>query len=102
MTRQPSEPPGKEQRLLKHARREGRLILAVWALALVWSVGYGYFAGYNRPAGPIPLVLGMPAWVFWSVVVPWALSLLFSIWFCFFYMADDDLGEDRPEGPGHG
>jgi hypothetical protein len=42
----------------------------------------------------------MPDWVFWSVVLPWGLCFLLSIWFCFWYMADDDLGQDVEE-PGH-
>ena len=49
------------------------------------------------------LILGMPDWVFWAVVFPWGLALLFSIWFCFFFMADDDLGQDPEEKEsGHG
>lgn len=98
----PTPPPGKEQRLLRHARREGMLIMTVWAVCLVWSVGSGYLLGYNRNADDIRLILGMPDWVFWSVVLPWALCLLFSVWFCFRYMADDDLGRDPDEGAGHG
>jgi hypothetical protein len=39
--------------------------------------------------------------VFWSIVAPWGIILVFSVWFCFFHMADDDLGQDRDEGPGH-
>src|SRR5262249_49362882 len=92
---------GKEQELLRNARREGRLILAVWAACLVWSVGGGYLYGYRGDPAAIGLILGMPDWVFWSVVVPWVLCLVFSVWFCFGYMADDDLGQDREEGPGH-
>ena len=42
----------------------------------------------------------LPDWVFWGVAFPWGLCLLLSVWFCFRYMADDDLGQDR-EGPGH-
>jgi hypothetical protein len=94
--------PAGEQRLLRHARREGRLILLVWAAALVWSVSAGYLGGYGREPADIALVLGMPDWVFWSVVLPWGLCLLFSVWFCFAYMADDDLGRDPDEGAGHG
>ncbi len=93
---------GKEQRLLRHARREGLLLLAVWAVALAWSVTVAALFGYGRDPHDIGLVLGMPDWVFWSVVVPWGLSLLFSVWFCFFYMADDDLGKDPEEDPPHG
>src|SRR5438105_2429213 len=93
----PPRPRGKEQRLLRHARREGLLIMAVWAACLVWSVGSGYLLGYYTPGSEIRLILGMPDWVFWSVVLPWGLCLLFSVWFCFVYMADDDLGQDQEE-----
>jgi len=96
MTRIP-ETPGKEQQLLRHARREGLLIMVVWAATLVWSVGSGYVLGYHRQAEQIRLILGIPAWVFWSVMLPWAACLLFSVWFCYAYMADDDLGHDPEE-----
>ena len=76
--------------------------MAVWLACLVWSVGSGYVLGYRRDPADVRLLLGMPDWVFWSVVLPWGLCLLFSVWFCFFYMADDDLGEDRYEDRGHG
>jgi hypothetical protein len=90
------ETPGKEQRLLRNARREGLLIMVVWAATLIWSVGSGYVLGY-RPAEEIGLIAGIPAWVFWSVVLPWGACLAFSVWFCFGYMADDDLGQDPEE-----
>jgi hypothetical protein len=91
---QPPETCGKEQRLLRNARREALLIMAVWAAGLIWSVGAGYFLGYHRPPAEIRLIWGIPNWVFWSVVVPWGACLAFSVWFCFAYMADDDLGQD--------
>ncbi len=97
----PPEPAGKEQRLLQNARREGLVILVAWAVALVWSVAGSCLLGYRRAPGDITLVLGMPDWVFWCIVLPWAACVLFSVWFCFFYMADDDLGEDPDEGAGH-
>jgi hypothetical protein len=94
---QPPAPPGKEQQLLRHARREGLLIMTVWAVALTWSVSAGYVLGYSRDPDDIRLILGMPDWVFWAVVLPWGLALLFSGWFCFAFMADDDLGRDPEE-----
>src|SRR5262245_59395351 len=93
--------PTKEQQLLRHARREGSLIMSIWALALVWSITAGYFLGYQRDAASIRLIFGMPDWIFWSVAVPWALCFLFSIWFCFWHMADDDLGQDHAGEDGH-
>jgi hypothetical protein len=113
---QPPARPAKEQQLLRHARRESRLIMLVWALALVWSVSAGYVLGYPaqgphdlrlilgipvRNPDDIRLVFGMPDWVFWAVVLPWGLALLFSAWFCFVFMADDDLGHD-PDEARHG
>ena len=76
--------------------------MVVWAAALVCSVGFAYWRGYGRDPNDILLVLGIPDWVFWSIVVPWVLCLIFSVWFCFRYMADDDLGQDPDEGSGHG
>ena len=76
--------------------------MAVWLAALAWSVGSGYVLGYNRPPENISLILGMPDWVFWSVAFPWVLCFFFSTWFCFFYMADDDLGQDRAGVGDHG
>jgi hypothetical protein len=98
-----STPPpqsGKEQQLLRHARREGTLIMGVWLAALVWSVGGSYLFGYGRDADSIALVLGFPDWVFWNVVVPWAACLAYSVWFCFVTVADDDLGHDPGEAHG--
>ena len=40
-------------------------------------------------------ILGMPSWVFWGIIAPWAVCALFTFWFAGFFMADDDLGEDH-------
>ena len=89
--------PDREQRLLRNARREGLLILFVWAVALLWSVGGGYLFGYNRNAADVQFILGIPDWIFWCVVVPWVVCVAFATWFCFGIMADDDLGRDQGE-----
>jgi hypothetical protein len=99
--KQPPDAARNEQRLLRNARREGLVIMAVWAAALLWNISVGYLLGYHRNPEDIRLVLGMPDWVFWSTVLPWGICLVFSVWFCFVYMADDDLGRDRYEDPGH-
>jgi hypothetical protein len=101
VTKPPAAPAAKEQQLLRNARREGLIIMAVWAAALAWTVGFCYSRGYHRAPEQIQLVFGFPDWVFWGIVLPWALCLAFSFWFCFFFMADDDLGQDRDEGPTH-
>jgi hypothetical protein len=96
-----TKPPAKEQRLLGNARREALLIMAVWAAALVWFVVVGYILGYSREPTEITFILGIPDWVFWSVVLPWIVILVFSVWFCFSFMADDDLGRDQGEDAPH-
>jgi len=82
-----------------HSRREAAIIFGVWATALVWSVPYCYFNGYSTLASPEELqtILGIPSWVFWGVGFPWLLADVFTVWFCFFYMADDDLGEEASD-----
>lgn len=81
-----------------HARREALLILAAFAVCLVWSVSWCYVAGYGEPGvGPPSRVLGMPAWVFWGVLVPWLAADVFAVWFCLFGMADDPLGDSGDE-----
>ena len=80
-----------------HARREAWLILCAWAVCLMWTVGYCAFAGYDVPPEQIQIILGMPSWVFWGVLVPWVAATLFSVWFSLAYIADDDLGESDDE-----
>jgi len=99
---QPPAPRSREQRLLRNARREGLLILAVWLAALAWTMSVAWLAGYGRDPDDVRLVLGMPDWAFWGVALPWLVCLLFSAWFCFGFMADDDLGRDPDPGDGHG
>ncbi|MEZ6067752.1 MAG: DUF997 family protein [Planctomycetaceae bacterium] len=97
-----SEPP--DDPVFLHARREAIVILLVWAACFAWTVPYCYLNGYGAPTDgePIPLVIGMPAWVFWGVAVPWLVGGLVSIGLCLFYIEDDDLAEERsgeePEG----
>lgn len=81
----------------RHARQEAILIFFAWAAALVWAVPYCYFAGFSTSPTSIdpetiPLVLGVPSWVFWGLGFPWLVADVFTIWLCFFYMKDDDLG----------
>ena len=95
----PTEPESvKYDPVFRHARREAIVILLLWVVMLCWAVPYCYLNGYlhGEAAGPVETVLGMPRWVFWGIVVPWLVADVFTIWFCFGYMVDDDLG-DAPE-----
>lgn len=80
-----------------NARREALLILLAWFVCLLWTVGYCAFAGYNVPPEEISVILGMPAWVFWGVFIPWIGATLFSVWFGLFYIVEEEpeeYGED--------
>lgn len=76
-----------------HSRREALVILAVWATCLVWSVSYCYLNGYRLSPEEVTTVWGVPTWVAFGIAVPWLLADVFSVWFCFFFMQEDDLGE---------
>ena len=79
-----------------NARREAFFILGLFACCFVWALGVyfadGYFPTSSVP-GEIPTVLGMPRWVFWGIFLPWLVVDAVTIWFVFFFMRDDDLGE---------
>jgi len=67
----------------------------VFAVALLWAVGVCYREGYmarSEHARDQLTILGMPTWVFWGIVVPWLVIDIFTAIYCFFIMADDDLG----------
>ncbi len=93
------------------SRREVVIILAVWSVAMIWTVGVCYLQGYAdhpKPVGTLdamipslerfdrdpaglrtPFGLGIPDWVFWGIIFPWAISIAASAWFCFAVMTDD-------------
>ena len=81
-----------------HARREAIVIFCTWVVALLWAVPYCYMYGYNvADPSQIKTVLGIPSWLFWGIAVPWIVANLFTTWFCFAYMEDDDLGVNPDE-----
>src|SRR5580700_9698812 len=72
-------------RTLRNARREACIVLAVWFIALIWTVGYCYVHGYRhspdnllvrigwadqQPAALTQHRLGMPKWVCWGIFAP--------------------------------
>ena len=73
--------------------REARWILVFWAVFFVWVVGYCSLFGYPAEGEPIATVLGMPAWVFWGIFVPWIVSGAITIWFALTQIEDHPLDE---------
>jgi hypothetical protein len=93
--------PLPETPLLRNARREAAIVLAIWATALIYSVGFCAIYGYGPAAQrQLTLVFGFPFWVFWGVVVPWLVCAALSMVLCNFVMTNEDLGEDPDEAEG--
>jgi magnesium-transporting ATPase (P-type) len=83
--------------VITHAYREAVVVLVVWLMGIAWTVGYCAMTGYNVPPEQIRITLGMPNWVFWGILVPWILIILFTIWFGLFYIVDDELVQGQHE-----
>ncbi len=90
---EPTEDP-----VLKSARREAIVVFVTWVCALTYTVTYCYLNGYGRPAEDLKFVLGIPDWVFWGIVAPWAVCFVLAYWFSHRFMRDEDLGEELEEG----
>jgi hypothetical protein len=104
----PEETPelASRRRLLRNARREACVVLAVWGLLLLWVVGYSYLRGYSHAAGSPAMrwnlaaprdaesfrtVLGLPDWVVLGIGIPWLAATAFTVAFAFLGLRDDEL-----------
>jgi hypothetical protein len=110
--------PGAARRLFNNSRKEAIIVGVVWALAFAWTIGYCYLFGYSHDetsppvrlgiieANPKPQprqILGFPDWVLIGIMLPWVACTLFTIWFGWKWMSDDDLGiEAKDEEQSHG
>ncbi|HEX5102723.1 MAG TPA: YhdT family protein [Pirellulaceae bacterium] len=86
-----------EDPVLRSSRREGLLVLGIWAVACVYTVGTCYVFGYNRDPDSIKYVAGFPDWVFYGIIVPWTVCTLLCYWLANFFIRDEDLGEEQAE-----
>lgn len=89
-------PPNSKRKLdpvFIHARREAIVIFLLWVLCMVWTTTVYWVWGHGRAAEDVELWWGLPDWVFVGVVAPWLVVDVISVWFCFVFMKDDDLGE---------
>ena len=82
-----------------HSWYEALVIVSLFTFFMFWTVGVSFVTGLEQnylPANgkPLELVWGMPSWVFYGIFLPWMVVNLIGIWFCFFFMKDDDLDAD--------
>jgi hypothetical protein len=88
-----------EDTLVRHSRREAALALAMWLVAMIYTITYCYANGYGRAADSLSFVLWFPDWVFWGIVVPWGICVAGSLVFAFRIMGDESLGEEIDAEP---
>jgi hypothetical protein len=84
----------------ENSRKEAIGIGLIWLACTVYCCAYSYFFGYNvdgmaKTVDDVHPIWGIPSWVFWGVMAPWAVCTVINIWYAGFYMADDDLGRDH-------
>src|SRR6516165_12250624 len=89
-----------EDPLVANSRREAAIIAVIWCAATTYCCLYSYFFGYIRPGHPlgpadVRPIFGVPSWVFWGYMVPWAACGALTVWFAGFHMSEDDLGADH-------
>ena len=80
----------------RHVRQcwiEARIVFGIIVVALTVSSVILYTQGYvapgQRPQQP-HLILGIPAWVMWGLVVPWIATIAVTWLFALFVMKDDE------------
>lgn len=88
-----------EDTLVRRARREAAVALALWFAAMIYSITYCYLFGYGRQADSLSFVLWFPDWVFWGIVLPWTICTVGSIPFAFRFMGDEELGAEIDADP---
>lgn len=90
-------PQRAEDPVLVSSRREAIVVLVIWATACAYTLGYCAAFGYDREAGTLRFVWGIPDWVFWGILVPWVTCSVLSFWVANFVIQDDDLGAEQAE-----
>jgi hypothetical protein len=83
--------------VLESARREALFSLVLWGVACAFTVTTCALLGYGRDPESLTFVLGFPDWVFWGVVLPWAVCFAVTLWFPYGFMEENDLGAEEDD-----
>lgn len=87
------DPALQDDVVFAHSKRELKVLLLVWLIWAVWVLGVSWLFGRSVDVDNPATMLGMPAWAFWGVALPWLGANVITVWFCLKFMADDPLGE---------
>ena len=80
--------------VLVSSRREALVIGVLFVVAMTYTVTVCAVMGYNRDPATLKFVLGFPDWIFWGIVLPWAVCVVASLILGSIFMKDEDLGEE--------
>lgn len=68
-------------------------MIGTWVLFAAWTLTYNHqFAG-DVDGQPVAIVMGMPKWVVFGIVIPWVIALSVTVWFALSFMKDTPLEE---------
>ncbi|MFD2191272.1 DUF997 family protein [Pistricoccus aurantiacus] len=76
-----------DRRYYLRTRKEAMVAGLIWLVFFIWTVGVSYWMGYAN--NDFSTVLGLPAWVFWGILVPFVAATLVNSFYAFFYLEDD-------------
>ncbi len=79
------------------SRREAIFAIALWGVALLYTIGYCYRFGYDRSPDDLRFILGIPDWVLWGVLAPWLVCTIVSSLFAKYVMADARIEDEAAE-----
>ncbi len=97
-----NSPVTTEDPVYVNSLKDARFGMAFWVIATTFVCVSAYLMGYQREgrtltANEIHPILGIPAWFFWSVLVPWVACSVVCVVYAGLIMTDDDLGTDHTE-----
>jgi len=73
-------------------------MLGAWAFFCVWVLVAAAMSAYGTDDPDAALVLGLPAWVAWGLLLPWVSALVVTLWFAGWGMQDTPLEDEDGEG----
>lgn len=91
--------PEKLEESFSQSLRELWVIVGAWICFAIWTTLAGSLLAFQRPdeGSPIATVIGMPRWVFFTVLLPWLVGNVFIFWFAVRFMKDTDLEEPKAD-----
>ena len=71
-------------------KKEFKVGVISTSIYILTSTIISYFLGYKRNYTSMKLILGFPDWIFYGVLVPWIIIVLFTIVYAFYFMEDNN------------